>query len=84
VDEFDWVAYRKRVRRRASSYGAFILCPVFILMAVLSFMSPVDYPVGDIRGTIAFRLITSAVLVTVGVGGMVVSARWLLADRQKE
>jgi hypothetical protein len=83
MDDEYWAAYRKRVRRRASSQMALIICPLIIAVAVWSFFSPMDHPSGDIRDTIPFRLLVSAYFGTLGLGGLVVSVRWLLADRKR-
>ena len=83
MDEEYWAAFRKRVRQRASRQGFLILGPLFILMGVLSFVSPIEHAAGDIRDSLIYRLVTAVVLIAFGIGGIVTSARWLIADRRK-
>lgn len=39
-----------------------------------------DYPVGDARNSIVFRLV---LFIALAVLGIIASARWLLADRRR-
>jgi len=82
MDEDYWVAYRKRVRRRASTYGALILCPVVIAVAVLLALSPMDHPAGDIRDMVAFRIVVYGCFTVFALALLMGSIRWLLADRK--
>jgi hypothetical protein len=83
MDERDWEAYRRRVRERSSRQMALFFCPMLILVAVWAFFAPTDYPAGDFRDTIVFRLLASGFFIALGVVGFVLSARWLLADRRR-
>ena len=83
MDEDFWVAYRKRARRRANSYGALILSPVVIAVAVLLALSLTDHPAGDIRDTVAFRVVVYGSFIVFAMALVVGSIRWLQADRRQ-
>ena len=82
MDEEDWAAYRKRLRERSARQGFLIMGPLFILVGVLGFVAPIEHAAGDIRDSLIYRLATAAVLIAVGIGGIITSARWLIADRR--
>jgi len=84
VDEEYWAAYRKRLRERAArQLFLFVIGPVFIVGALLVIVAPTDYPPGDIRGEVAYRVATVGLLIAFAIVTMVTSARWLLRDRRK-
>ena len=62
---------------------ALIICPFGILIAVLKILEPMDYPAGDIRNSIEWRLVFYGAIIIVAALGIVASARWLLADRRR-
>jgi hypothetical protein len=62
---------------------ALIICPFIILIAVLKILEPMDYPVGDARNSIVFRLVFYGAFIAFAVLGIIASARWLLADRRR-
>jgi hypothetical protein len=83
VDEEYWKALRKRLRTRTSRQMFLIVGPAIVILAVLKILEPMDYPAGDFRNDIAFRLIFYGFFITFAVVGTVASVRWLLADRRK-
>ena len=83
MDEDYWVAYRKRAQRRASTYGALIVCPVVIAVSMFLAMSPMDHPAGDIRDTVAFRVAVYGGFIVFALALLVASIRWLLVDRKQ-
>jgi hypothetical protein len=84
VDEEYWAAYRRHVREGAARQVLlFVIGPLFIFGALLTIVAPIDYPPGDIRGEVVFRVATVALLMVFAIVTMVASARWLLRDRRK-
>ena len=62
---------------------ALITCAFIIAIAVYKFLEPMDYPAGDMRNSILFRLAVYGLALVFAVVGAVSSARWLLADRRR-
>jgi hypothetical protein len=84
VDEEYWAAYRRRMRERVARQAfLFVFGPLFFIGALLVIAAPADYPPGDIRGEVAYRVATAGLLVAFAVVTMAASARWLLRDRRK-
>ena len=83
MDEDYWAAYRKRLRTRTSRQMFLIIGPIMMLVSVLKILEPMDYPAGDVRNAIAFRLVFYGLFIAFAVLGMVASLRWLRADRRK-
>ena len=83
MDEQDWVAFRKHARTRTSRQMALIICPFIVILAVVKIAEPMDYPVGDLRDSIEFRLVFYGLFIVFALAGLVASARWLLADRHR-
>jgi hypothetical protein len=83
MDDRAWAEFRARVRTRTSRQMALIICPFIIFIAVLKILDPLDYPVGDVRNSIVFRLVVYGAFIAFAVLGIVASARWLLADRRR-
>jgi hypothetical protein len=58
--EPDWTAYRARVRGRAQRQGSAIIASVIFIIGlfvvVVRVVAPQDYPVGDFRNDLLFRL----------------------------
>ena len=82
MDEQDWAAYRKRLRTRAGSQMGLILGPFVALIAALKIIAPMDYPVGDIRNSVEFRLLFYGLFIAFAVAVTVTSVRWLQANRR--
>jgi hypothetical protein len=62
---------------------ALLICPFIVLVAVLKLVEPMDYPVGDVRNSIAFRLVVYGFFIGLAVVGFIASVRWLIADRRR-
>lgn len=79
--EPDWVAYRERVRDRAqrqfSAVLAVVIFTVGLLVVGLELVAPTDYPTGDVRNELWFRLAFGAFLLGVG-GAVLVGSLWRL------
>jgi hypothetical protein len=54
-----------------------------IVVAILKILEPMDYPAGDIRNSIEFRLIFYGLWIAFDLILVVAAARWLGADRRK-
>ena len=83
MDEEYWAAFPKRLRDKTTRQGFLIIGPIFILVGVWSLVAPIEHSAGDIRDSLVYRLATAGVLIAVGLGGIITSARWLIADRRK-
>ena len=83
MDEEYWAAYRRRVRERTARQFFLIFGPVIMLVAVWSVIAPIDLAPGDYRADPAFRLVMGGLAFIFGLGALVASARWLIADRRK-
>lgn len=71
-----------RVRTRARHQIALFVFAGWILVDVLStFVPPIDYAPGDIRGTTLWRAATFVIIMGVGLVGLTWSVRGLWADR---
>jgi hypothetical protein len=46
-----------------------IICPLVILIAVLKILEPMDYPVGDVRNSIEWRLVFYGAFIAVAALG---------------
>jgi hypothetical protein len=82
MDEQDWAAYRKRLRTRTARQMALIIFPLVALMSVIKILEPMDYPVGDLRNSLEFRLLFYGLFVAFAVAVLIDSVRWLLTDRR--
>jgi hypothetical protein len=82
MDDRAWAEFRARLRTRTGRQMAMIICPFVIVTAVLKILEPMDYPVGDVRTSIEFRLVFYGAFILVAVVAIIASARWLLADRR--
>ena len=62
-EEPDWDAYRKAYReklgRRFSAGVALVIAVVGVFVIVVKVLAPQDYPAGDIRNELVFRLALS-------------------------
>jgi hypothetical protein len=83
VDESQWKAFRRLVRTRAARQAALILIPFLIAILVLKITEPTDYPAGDVRNDMAFRIGLYGLGIALLILILVVSIRGLLADRQR-
>jgi hypothetical protein len=83
VDDKYWAEFRKRARTRTSRQMALLICPFMVVIAVLKLVEPMDYPIGDVRNSITFRLIFYGLFIGFAVVGFVASVRWLIADRRR-
>ncbi len=83
MDAEYWAAYRRRARERAARQFFLIFGPIAMLVAVYSVIAPIDLAPGDYRGDPAFRLVMGGAFFVFGLGALVTSARWLIADRRK-
>jgi hypothetical protein len=82
MDEQDWEAYRKRLRTRVSCQMLLVIGPLVALVAVVKIVFPTDYPVGDIRNMVEFRVLFYGLFGAFGVAITVAAVRWLRADRR--
>jgi hypothetical protein len=75
--EADWIAYRSRIRdlqRRRAAAGALVVVFVGAVFVVVGrLLAPQDYPAGDIRNEIGFRLALAAFFLVL-IGAMLVGA----------
>lgn len=74
---------RARAKSRTSHLMALITCAFIIAIAVYKLLEPMDYPAGDMRNSILFRLGVYGLAMAFAIFGIVSSARWLLADRRR-
>jgi hypothetical protein len=56
IDEEYWRRYRERAQRRAGATGLLVIGPLGILVAIMLILAPMDYPIGDLRNDLGFRL----------------------------
>ena len=82
MNEQDWAATRKRLRTRTSRQMLLVLGPFVALINVLKIAAPMDYPAGDIRNSLEFRLLIYGLFIAFAVAATVAAVRWLRADRQ--
>jgi len=79
-DKSDSPRSRRRAQTRARAWGALIIVPFGILIAIIRAVSPHDYPQGDIRNEPVFWLIVTALFV--GVGAIILfGSLWSLRDQ---
>lgn len=75
--EPDWAAYRSRIRererRRAAAAALVVVFVGTVIVSVGRTLAPQDYPAGDIRNEIVFRLALAAFFL-VFIGAMLVGA----------
>ena len=83
MDQRAWAEFRARLRTRTSRQMALMICPFIIVVAMLKILEPTDYPVGDVRNSIGFRFVRYGLFIAFNVLGIIVSVRWLLADRRR-
>ena len=82
-DETYSAAYRHRLRRRAAPQGLLLIAPLGIAVAIAVALGPADHPDGDVRDTVAFRVLMTGFAV-VGFGAMFVLSLWyLLSERPR-
>lgn len=76
-EEPDWEAYRARIRergrRRAAASALAIVFAGAIFVVVVRVVAPQDYPSGDIRNEIGFRLALAAFFLVL-IGTMLIGA----------
>jgi hypothetical protein len=82
MDEQIWAAHRKRLRTRTARQLGLILSPFVAFVALLKVLAPMDYPVGDIRNSLEFRLFFYGLFVAFAAAFFIASVRWLRADRR--
>lgn len=82
-DETYWRELRKRLRERTNRQMGLILCPFVAVVSVLKIVEPMDYPTGDFRNELMFRLVFYGVFIAVCVVGFVAAVRWLMADQRR-
>jgi hypothetical protein len=61
---------------------AVILCPFLAIGAVMKIFEPTNYPAGDLRNEMAFRLVFYGAFITFFTIGFALSLRWLLNDHR--
>lgn len=83
MDEHYWRDFRARVRKRASTQMMLLIAPALVVLAILKILEPMDYPSGDIRNSIEFRLVFYGLWIAVMVGAFIAGVRWLRADSRK-
>ena len=74
---------RARAKSRTSHLMALITSAFIIAIAVYKILEPMEYPAGDMRNSILFRLGVYGLAMAFAIFGIVSSARWLLADRRR-
>lgn len=83
-EEPDWNAYRARVRGRAQrQFSAIVASAVFIVglfVVVARVLAPQDYPAGDFRNDLLFRLGFGGFLLVLTGTLLVATIRRLLRD----
>jgi len=83
MHESQWKTLRRRAQTRTSRQMALILLPFAILIFVLKITERMNYPGGDLRNEMTFRIAFYGVGILVFILGMVASVRWLIRDRQR-
>jgi hypothetical protein len=83
MDEHYWREFRARSRKRTSMQMVFFVAPFGIFVAILKILEPMDYPAGDVRNSIEFRLAFYGAAIALAILFMVAASRWLRADRRK-
>jgi hypothetical protein len=62
---------------------SFLIAPLGILVLIVKILEPMNYPAGDIRNNVEFRLAFYGLWIAFLVAAMVAAARWLRADRRR-
>jgi hypothetical protein len=83
MDEGYWREFRARARKRTSMQMGLLIAPFGIVVAILKILEPMDYPAGDIRNSIEFRLIFYGLWIAFDLILVVAASRWLGANRRK-
>lgn len=77
--EPDWIAFRKRVRRRQAAMATFVLGPFVLLVTLWRALKPHDYPQGDLRNE-PLLWAAMALVAMLFVGAFIVHAVRVLRD----
>ena len=80
-DEY-WRAFRARARKRTSAQMALFIAPLGIFVTIVKILEPQQYPAGDVRNSMEFRLLFYGVAIILLIALLVGSLRWLIADRR--
>ena len=83
MDEHYWRDFRARARKRTSMQMVFFVAPFGIFITILKILEPMDYPAGDIRNSIEWRVAFYGLAIVLLILLMVHASRWLRADRRK-
>lgn len=83
MDEHYWRDFRARARRRVSTQMLLIIAPAAIVIAILKMLEPMNYPAGDLRNSIEFRLVFYGLWIAGMVVAFIAGVRWLRADSRK-
>lgn len=84
MNEKDWEAYRRGLRRKTSATLAVIVAPIIFVIAIVKGLGQHDYPAGDIRNEPMFWIIVVAASVLL-VGALVIgSIRVLWRERRRD
>jgi hypothetical protein len=81
VDEAAWRRYRREARARAAAQMLLIIAALGIAVAVLTFVAPMAYAAGDVRGELWFRLLSRELFIAVDLLLIVGSIRVLRRNR---
>lgn len=80
MDEGYWRDFRAKARKRTSMKMLLLIAPLGIIVAILKILGPMDYPAGDIRNSIEFRLVFYGLWIVIDLIFIAVASRWLRAD----
>jgi hypothetical protein len=83
MDEHPLSEFRAKARKRTSMQMLFFVAPFGIFIAISKILEPMDYPAGDIRNSIEFRLAFYGLAIALAILLMVAAFRWLRADRRR-
>jgi hypothetical protein len=78
--EPDWIAFRRRARRRRSAMFALVLEPFVLLVTAIRVFEPHEYPHGDIRNEPLFWAIIGLVFVLFASAFLIMAIRILRED----
>jgi hypothetical protein len=82
-DERYWAKFRTAARKRTSAQMGLPVGAFIAFVAVLKILEPMDYPVGDVRNSIEFRLVFYGAIVLFGLVVAIRGLRSLLEERWK-
>jgi hypothetical protein len=80
LDERYWANFRARARERVGAQMGLPICAVMIFVAILKIVEPMDYPAGDLRNSIEFRVVLYGALIILGSAFAIRGLRALIGD----